>query len=251
MLKTTLFLLFLNFVSSSKFQNFVKSPKDDVKCSDGKSVCPSETTCCDLGEGAFGCCPVPDAVCCEDKLHCCPSGMVCDTKEAKCTFGFVSHPLLKKIPAKLEDSACDNPSYQCPIGTTCCAAKGELPGCCPLPNAVCCPDGKHCCPHKTTCDVQEQRCLTEFDQLPWFKGFAAFREAKNSKTLKKNNINCSGNEMSCQNSKTNEEFCCPFSDGVCCEGKSKCCPFSFSCSPDTDDCVKEGQNVIVTMKSFP
>ena len=31
-------------------------------------------------------------------------------------------------------------------------------GCCPAPNAVCCPDHLHCCPHGTVCDVQHGRC---------------------------------------------------------------------------------------------
>ena len=32
----------------------------------------------------FGCCPFEDAVCCEDKLHCCPNGYKCDLAKGKC-----------------------------------------------------------------------------------------------------------------------------------------------------------------------
>jgi hypothetical protein len=36
-------------------------------------------------------------------------------------------------------------------------SSGEY-GCCPLPNAVCCSDGKHCCPEGYTCDVSQGTC---------------------------------------------------------------------------------------------
>jgi hypothetical protein len=33
-------------------------------------------------------------------------------------------------------------------------------GCCPMENAVCCPDKEHCCPENLpVCDVDEGRCL--------------------------------------------------------------------------------------------
>ncbi len=43
-------------------------------CADGKSECPTGTSCCQLDSGEYGCCPLPNAVCCSDHLHCCPSG---------------------------------------------------------------------------------------------------------------------------------------------------------------------------------
>ena len=45
-----------------------------VPCGDGTS-CPSGTTCCKLSSGQWGCCPYPEAVCCDDGQHCCPSGL--------------------------------------------------------------------------------------------------------------------------------------------------------------------------------
>ena len=29
-------------------------------------------------------CPLPKAVCCADKIHCCPEGYKCDDKKGKC-----------------------------------------------------------------------------------------------------------------------------------------------------------------------
>jgi hypothetical protein len=44
-----------------------------VTCPDQSSHCPSGTTCCELASGGYGCCPYPQATCCADKQHCCPS----------------------------------------------------------------------------------------------------------------------------------------------------------------------------------
>ena len=47
---------------------------------------------------------------------------------------------------------------KCQTGQTCCKlATGDY-GCCPIPKAVCCTDGKHCCPEGTTCDVSAGKC---------------------------------------------------------------------------------------------
>jgi hypothetical protein len=52
-------------------------------CGDGTS-CLDLETCCPMNHNRFGCCPYDDAVCCEDKLHCCPYGYKCDIKRGKC-----------------------------------------------------------------------------------------------------------------------------------------------------------------------
>ena len=49
----------------------------NVVCPDGESQCPAGNTCCKLSSGGYGCCPLPDAVCCSDEIHCCPSGYTC------------------------------------------------------------------------------------------------------------------------------------------------------------------------------
>lgn len=42
---------------------------NSVVCPDGCSFCPNGYTCCKMNDGSFGCCPLPNAVCCEDHLH--------------------------------------------------------------------------------------------------------------------------------------------------------------------------------------
>ena len=79
---------------------------------------------------------LPNAVCCEDHLHCCPSGYTCDVKDGRCNKGDVSMPFYKKIaalPTKQSKvgAECPGGGAECPTGTTCCQlASGEY-GCCP------------------------------------------------------------------------------------------------------------------------
>ena len=49
----------------------------NVECPDGMSECPDGNTCCKLSSGQYGCCPLPNAVCCSDGIHCCPNGYSC------------------------------------------------------------------------------------------------------------------------------------------------------------------------------
>ena len=54
-----------------------------VTC-DGSSFCPSDNTCCRRLSGQWGCCPLPNAECCDDGLHCCPQGYICGTSLGEC-----------------------------------------------------------------------------------------------------------------------------------------------------------------------
>ena len=79
-----------------------------ITCPDGNTKCHDGDTCCKSNYiyGGYDCCPAADFVCCSCiSISCWPREM------------------------------------------TCCAPIGG----CPLPNAVCCKDMVHCCPHGTTC----------------------------------------------------------------------------------------------------
>ena len=71
-------------------------------------------------------CPIKNAICCEDHLHCCPSGYTCDVADGRCNKGDLSIPFLKKISAskvketKEETVTCPGGAAECPDGTTCC-----------------------------------------------------------------------------------------------------------------------------------
>ena len=47
-------------------------------------ACPPDHTCCRLVNGEYGCCPVPNAVCCSDGVNCCPSGYTCSVSTGEC-----------------------------------------------------------------------------------------------------------------------------------------------------------------------
>ena len=60
-----------------KIMALFKQPKNQLSFTIYYCTCPGldSETCCPLPEGeGWGCCPYPNAVCCHDRLHCCPQG---------------------------------------------------------------------------------------------------------------------------------------------------------------------------------
>lgn len=143
------------------------------KCPDGKP-CSSDFTCCPLKDGGYGCCALKNAICCTDSIHCCPQGYNCNTTLGTCDK--INPGRLSGAPKSLKQSSlssevkiaefaeppvssqkeketfkCPDPEYECAYGETCCKAAGGGYGCCPMPEATCCKDGMHCCPHGYRC----------------------------------------------------------------------------------------------------
>ena len=52
----------------------------EIICPDRKSKCKYGSTCCKNQDGGYGCCPLLQAVCCDDKQHCCPHDFICNPK---------------------------------------------------------------------------------------------------------------------------------------------------------------------------
>ncbi|CAG2175808.1 unnamed protein product [Oppiella nova] len=50
-----------------------------VVCPGSRYTCPDNNTCCHISASQWGCCPLLNAVCCRDGIHCCPSGTTCTT----------------------------------------------------------------------------------------------------------------------------------------------------------------------------
>lgn len=80
------------------FSFMILSCAKENQCPGSKASCPEHSTCCKLLSGSYGCCPIKNAVCCQDSVHCCPEGYTCDVTKAVCQMGDKSKPLLKKIP---------------------------------------------------------------------------------------------------------------------------------------------------------
>ncbi|TKR96625.1 hypothetical protein L596_010620 [Steinernema carpocapsae] len=175
--------------------NKAPSFKKNAKCPDGKSQCPEQTTCCLVGDEQYGCCPVPNAVCCSDHLHCCPEGTHCHVTEGRCVNHVeeINMKWLRKFPAtplvtkKQHNFYPSTPSFEekdiqefelCSDYSTCkadsqCCPTGRVDGamtykCCPLTNGVCCSDG--CCPFGFKCEANHcEKLAVWYDALKHHK----------------------------------------------------------------------------------
>ncbi|UYV61466.1 GRN, partial [Cordylochernes scorpioides] len=149
-----------NGLSAPLLKKLPSMKSSDQVCPD-KSQCPGDSTCCLMDDGTYGCCPYREATCCEDKEHCCPNGYSCDLVNQDCRKNELSAPLLKKLPIKNQKGVICPDDTICPKNTTCCKMITGPYGCCPFPNATCCRDGIHCCPHGNRCDMVFYHCISE------------------------------------------------------------------------------------------
>jgi len=253
-------LVLLIVVISSTFTHEVAKPVDlnnveDVICPDGRHACPSGSTCCKLPSGVWGCCPIPNAVCCKDHLHCCPQDTVCDTIHGKCLRGVEnSIPWQKKIKSRelnststqANDVTCDSFSA-CPDGTTCCRLASGKWGCCPIPNAVCCEDHLHCYPSGTVCDTAHGRCSHK-GGLSLSESFSAKVHLKITKpaSVSYKTVICPDQESYCPDGSTccllpaGGYGCCPMPMANCCKDHLHCCPHDSICDLEHSTCRRKG-----------
>lgn len=209
-----------------------------VQCPDSQFECPNSSTCCTMPDGSWGCCPMPQASCCEDKVHCCPHGTSCDLAHARCVTATGTHPLAKKIPAQRTKRAgimCPDGYSQCPDGSTCCELPDGKYGCCPMPNAICCSDHLHCCPEDTVCDLVLSKCLSKENATDLLRKLPAHtvREVKCDTEM-----SCP-DDYTCCRLATGAWGCCPFVQAVCCEDHVHCCPAGFKCNSEKSTCEQE------------
>ena len=212
--------------------------EENVVCPDGQSQCPAGNTCCKLSSGQWGCCPLPNAVCCSNGENCCPSGYTCDVSAGTCTKGDIAIAMIEKTPAALRegDVTCPDGQSECPTGNTCCKLSSGQWGCCPIPNAVCCSDGKHCCPSGYTCDVSAGTC-TEGDTV------IAMIE-KRPAALREGDVTCPDGQSECPTGNTccklssGQWGCCPLPNAVCCSNGENCCPSGYTCDVSAGTCTK-------------
>ncbi|XP_029383919.1 multiple epidermal growth factor-like domains protein 6 isoform X5 [Echeneis naucrates] len=255
-----------------------------VVCPDKESECPDGTTCCQLPDSSWACCPLAKAVCCEDKRHCCPEGTKCDLVHSKCVSALLQSfpmldkfparkrknnadvflgpqfhfPLMKKIPALPNNTPsggslmCPDGKSSCPDRTTCCLGHNKGYYCCPAPNAVCCSDNVHCCPGNTTCDMEREVCKPNNIHLPLLKKFpAAVNDAPSGGSVK-----CPDGKSSCPDGSTccpaqrGGYYCCPAPDAVCCSDNVHCCPGNTTCDMEHEVC-KHNNIHLPLLKKFP
>ncbi|XP_049890154.1 progranulin-like [Epinephelus moara] len=160
-----------------------------ITCPDG-NVCYDSATCC-LTEHGYSCCPYPNAVCCSDLAHCCPSGYRCNQLTQMCEREpWMSIPMVKKVAAEEPSTPvlpafphqepennvpdqqkssvvyCDSYTY-CPDGTTCCRYPTGVWWCCGYSPGRCCRDGYHCCPAGYDCDYTFLHCVRQGLRYPF------------------------------------------------------------------------------------
>ncbi|XP_042199102.1 progranulin isoform X3 [Callorhinchus milii] len=230
---------------------FTKNPatvKDNealrVMC-DETASCPSGTTCCRKPSGYWGCCPMPEAVCCEDHIHCCPNGYTCETRTETCQQQIPPIPWVSKFPAtvrriedEMADVQCDG-TVSCPTGATCCRASSGGWSCCPLPQAVCCEDHIHCCPTGHTCNLTKGTCDVPGFPIPWFtKNPATVKDNEALRVMCDETASCPSGTTCCRKP-SGYWGCCPMPEAVCCEDHIHCCPNGYTCETRTETCQQQ------------
>ncbi|XP_017320488.1 granulin b isoform X1 [Ictalurus punctatus] len=212
------------------------------KC-DPSFSCPQDDTCCRMASGSWGCCPLPQAVCCEDHLHCCPHDTLCNMAAGTCDGVRSTVPWVSKTPAVAlvsENERCDETSA-CPAGTTCCKDKSGTWTCCLLPRAVCCEDQEHCCPQGYKCDVAHESCEhTSLPSMPWVRKQSALSVESAPQYGHKcdDQTSCPRGSTCCYMAKFGKWGCCPLPQAVCCGDGDHCCPSGYTCDKEKPVCVK-------------
>ncbi|XP_076609487.1 granulin a [Chaetodon auriga] len=219
-----------------------KEMEGSVQC-DAQTSCPQATTCCYMTSShRWGCCPLPQAVCCADGNHCCPAHYQCSERETSCVKGEVVIPWYTKLPATTSIQAdpsgvpCDT-EKQCPDHTTCCRLVTGEWGCCPLEDAVCCPDKQHCCPHGYTCDTASNSCqkliMLQVETVPLTPVYLPEHQAPLRDVPCDEHTSCADGQTCCRTSAT-AWGCCPYADAVCCSDMRHCCPAGYTCTAGGD-----------------
>ncbi|XP_054449184.1 progranulin [Pteronotus mesoamericanus] len=226
----------------SCFRRSDTNPLGAVQCPDSQFECPNSSTCCAMLDGSWGCCPMPQASCCEDKVHCCPHGTSCDLAHARCLTATGARPLAKKIPARRTNRTgvmCPDGQSQCPDGSTCCELPSGKYGCCPMPNAICCSDHLHCCPEDTVCDLVLSKCLSKENATDLLTKLPALTVQEVKCDME---VSCP-DDYTCCRLQSGAWGCCPFVQAVCCEDHVHCCPAGFKCNTEKGACEEEARQL--------
>ncbi|XP_043531175.1 progranulin-like isoform X2 [Chiloscyllium plagiosum] len=238
-----------------KLTNSMEKMKDEI-CDDG-TICPSGSSCCKNNAGGWNCCPLPQAVCCDDHVHCCPNGYICDVQAGVCHKGNIFIPLVPKIPNVVKSGAagvqCDD-KVACETGTTCCRNSLGSWSCCPYQQAVCCDDKVHCCPDGYICDVDHGQCLGHAVSFPWTTNKAAtmkFLEKSDALGTKCDDTMTCPTGNTCCKQRSGAWGCCPLTLAVCCEDHEHCCPHGYTCNVKAGTCEKQSLSVPWEAKRSP
>ncbi|XP_078251393.1 progranulin-like isoform X1 [Rhinoraja longicauda] len=226
-----------------------------VICPDRASECPDGSTCCQLSDQQWGCCPLEKAVCCEDHLHCCPADSKCDLKQSKCLSEYGVMEMWTKFPARrrfamkntqVSNVQCNDTVF-CPGNETCCLMPSGDYGCCPIPKAVCCSDRIHCCPHGSTCNPDTGACQVKDASLRWRTKMPAVVKVAGADVKCDDATSCATGATCCKQS-SGEWGCCPIPLGVCYDDHIHCCPNGYTCDVQAQLCHKGSVSIPLLTK---
>ena len=243
-------------VAALKKQPALTKKPQKIVCPDLQSECSDNTTCCLLESGTYGCCPVPEAKCCDDRVHCCPQGYECQSGTGTCVNGDLVVPMLKKQPPAFvrrpKNVICPDKGA-CPDKNTCCMLKSGQYACCPQPNAVCCIDGVHCCPTEFTCDLSQGTCTKGGDRtvVPFLVKLPVATVEVPEGVIKCPNGGYCPDTSTCCLLESGRYGCCPQVHATCCSDKQHCCPQNFTCQFASKNCTKGGTVAVPMLKKTP
>merc|ERR1712080_389249 len=205
------------------------------KCPQDPSYsCGDDQTCCLLPQAqGVGCCPYREATCCEDKTHCCPHGLTCDTKAGRCigsqyqlllTSILYSEPRLKTNQISRRSSHSSSlPSLDSSSSSSISSSSSSSSS-----------SSLSSLPSSSTSSSRSTTPSSRWRHLPFL--FNRYRER----------IHCPDPDFSCDDTQTCCELntggygCCPLgSDAVCCPDKEHCCPHGTVCDVAGGSCSPE------------
>ena len=123
-------------------------PQNPVLCGDSNTTCPPMSTCCQMINQEYSCCPYDEGVCCG--THCCPRNFKCGQDLGECIKENVIESELKQYPDvnwhtietlayptgglkevhKISNAVCPGGEVQCTNGTCCQIQADSSYACC-------------------------------------------------------------------------------------------------------------------------
>ncbi|KAJ8403118.1 hypothetical protein AAFF_G00360340 [Aldrovandia affinis] len=169
--------------------------------------------------------------------------------------------ILVLLPLGLASSSIICPDGKvCPDRFTCCNTQLGYE-CCPIPNAVCCPDQSHCCPQGFQCNAQTQMCERSGGSMSMLRtevpaeklsvkpsGLTLTNTAAESTVVYCDNYYTCPDGMTCCRDPWGRWSCCMYSPAFCCADGIHCCPFGFHCNPSYTQCLRNGLAVPFDIK---
>ncbi|VEL06655.1 unnamed protein product [Protopolystoma xenopodis] len=107
--------------------------------------------------------------------------------------------------AEIKYNVCVDNKTKCPDGSKCCEAGLHKFGCCPMTDAVCCSDHRHCCPSRHKCVKNATLCVPTDSEVLRVSGFST----KLTYVCPDRRFSCANNETCCLMS-SGDFGCCPF-----------------------------------------